>query len=121
MKTKNQNVFEAFESRIFFFLKNEIATSVYLTKNIFRGSLVFISRIFFINIVRYVLNALDFSVLGTDMKWSVSFKGQLISKANQSSRGISQKTNWNTSHSSKNEFIRSFFGRILGLTVCFRN
>ena len=48
-------------------------------------------------------------------------KGQLISKANQSSRGFSQKTNENTSHSSKNEFIRSFFGRILGLTVCFRN
>ena len=48
-------------------------------------------------------------------------KGQLISKANQSSQGFSQKTNKNTSHSSKNEFIRSFFGRILGLAVCFRN
>ena len=56
-------------------------------------------------------------------KWpeNHSIKGQLISKANQSSRGFSQKTNENTSHSSKNEFIRSFFGRILGLTVCFRN
>ena len=30
-------------------------------------------------------------------------KGQLISKANQSSRRFSQKTNENTSHSSKNE------------------
>ena len=54
-------------------------------------------------------------------KFSTISKGQLISKANQSSRGFSQKTNENTSHSSKNEFIRSFFGRILGLTVCFRN
>ena len=25
------------------------------------------------------------------------------------------------SHSSKNKFIRSFFGRIHGLTICFRN
>jgi len=50
-----------------------------------------------------------------------SVKGQLISKANQSKRGFAQKTNENTSHSSKNEFIRSFFGRILGLTVCFQN
>ena len=32
-----------------------------------------------------------------------------------------QKTNENTLHSSKNEFIRSFFGRIHGLTICFRN
>ena len=48
-------------------------------------------------------------------------KGQLISEANQSSRGFSQKTHENTSHSSKTEFIRSFFGRILGLTVSFRN
>ena len=30
-------------------------------------------------------------------------KGQLISKANQSSQELSQKTNENTSHSSKNE------------------
>ena len=42
------------------------------------------------------------------MWWSA--KGQLISKANQSSRGFSQKTNENTSHISKNEFIRSFLG-----------
>ena len=32
-----------------------------------------------------------------------------------------QKTNENTSHGSKNEFICSVFGRIHGLTVCFRN
>ena len=48
-------------------------------------------------------------------------KGQLISKANCQGRGFSQKTNENTSHSSKKEFIRSFFGRILGFTVSFRN
>ena len=34
--------------------------------------------------------------------------------------GFFQKTDKNTSHTSKNEFIRSFFGRILGLTICFR-
>ena len=33
----------------------------------------------------------------------------------------SKKMNENTSHSSKNEFIRSFFGRIHGLTICFWN
>ena len=44
-------------------------------------------------------------------------KGHLISKAN--CQGFSQKTNENTSHTSKNEFIRSFFGRILGLTIFF--
>ena len=49
-----------------------------------------------------------------------SGKGQLISKANQSSRGFSQKTSENTSYTSKNEFIRSFFGRILGLAIFFK-
>ena len=53
------------------------------------------------------------------MQFFLQPKGQLISKANQSSRGFFQKTNENTLHSSKNKFIRSFFGRILGLTVCF--
>ena len=48
-------------------------------------------------------------------------KGQIISKRFFSGRGFAQKTNENTSHISKNEFIRSFFGRILGLTICFRN
>ena len=48
-------------------------------------------------------------------------KGQIISKRFFSGRGFAQKTNENTSHTSKNEFIRSFFGRILGLTVSFRN
>ena len=33
----------------------------------------------------------------------------------------SKKTNKNTSHSSKNECICSFFGRIRGLTICFWN
>ena len=48
-------------------------------------------------------------------------KGQLISKANCQGRGFSQKTNENTSHTSKNEFIRSFFGRILGQKKTFRD
>ena len=46
-------------------------------------------------------------------------KGQIISKRFFPGRGFFQKTNENTSHTSKNEFIRSFFGRILGLTMCF--
>ena len=46
-------------------------------------------------------------------------KGQIISKHFFSGRGFSQKTNENMSHTSKNEFICSFFGRILGLTIFF--
>ena len=41
-------------------------------------------------------------------------KGQIISKANCQAQGFFQKTNEKTSHTSKNEFFRSFFGRILG-------
>ena len=37
-------------------------------------------------------------------------KGQIISKANFQAQGFFQKTNENTSHTSKNVFIRSFFG-----------
>ena len=48
-------------------------------------------------------------------------KGQIISKCLFGVFNFFQKTNKNTSHSSKNEFIRSFFGRIHGLTICFRN
>ena len=49
------------------------------------------------------------------------FKGHIISKCLFGVFNFFQKTNENTSHSSKNEFIRSFFGRIHGLTICFRN
>ena len=48
-------------------------------------------------------------------------KGQLISKCLLGVFNFFQKTNENTWHSSKNEFIHSFFGRIHGLTICFRN
>ena len=41
-------------------------------------------------------------------------KGQIISKRFFSDQGFFQKTNENTLHTNKNEFIRSFFGRILG-------
>ena len=51
----------------------------------------------------------------------VHHKGQVISKGFFGVFNFFQKTNENTSHSSKNEFIRSFFGRIHGLTICFRN
>ena len=48
-------------------------------------------------------------------------KGQLISKCLSGVFNFFLKTNENTSHSSKNEFICSFFGRIHGLIICFRN
>ena len=48
-------------------------------------------------------------------------KGQVISKGFFGVFNFFQKTNKNTPHSSKNEFICSFFGRIHVLTICFRN
>ena len=48
-------------------------------------------------------------------------KGQIISKCLFGVFNFFQKTNKNTSHTSKNEFIHSFFGRIHDLTICFRN
>ena len=48
-------------------------------------------------------------------------KGQLILKCLFVDFDFFQKTNKNTSQSSKNEFISSFFGRIHGLTICFWN
>ena len=50
----------------------------------------------------------------------VPAKSQLIWKCLFCVFNFFQKTNENTSHSSKVEFIRSFFGRIHGLTICFR-
>ena len=49
------------------------------------------------------------------------FKGQLISKCLFIDFNFFQKTSENTSHSNKNEFFRTFFGRIHGLTICFWN
>ena len=46
-------------------------------------------------------------------------KGQVISKGFFGVFNFFQKTNKNTSHSRKNEFIPLFFGRIHGLTICF--
>ena len=48
-------------------------------------------------------------------------KGHLISEWFFEVVDFLQKTNKNTSHTSKNEFICSFFGRIHSLTICFRN
>ena len=47
-------------------------------------------------------------------------KGQIISKRFFLAKD-SPKKRTKTSHTSKNEFIRSFIGRILGLTICFRD
>ena len=58
---------------------------------------------------------LDYVTLVKDLK--ISYKGQMISKRLFGVFNFFQKTNKNTSHSSKNEFIRLFFGRIHGLTV----
>ena len=52
--------------------------------------------------------------------WS-RIKGQIISKCFFGVFNFLQKTNENTSHTSKNKFICSLFGRIHGLTICFRN
>ena len=46
-------------------------------------------------------------------------KGQIILKRLFCVFNFFQKMNKNTSHTSKNEFIRSFFGRILRLTIFF--
>ena len=55
------------------------------------------------------------------LRWGISIKGQLLSKCRFVDFNFFQKTNKNTSHSSKNEFIRLFFGRIHGLTICIWN
>jgi hypothetical protein len=48
-------------------------------------------------------------------------KGQLMSKCLFGDFNFFQKTNENTSHSSKSEFVHSFFGRIRGYKKLFRN
>ena len=48
-------------------------------------------------------------------------KGQIISKALFGNLEFSQKRNERIRRSSKNEFIRSFFGRIRGCQKSFRN
>ena len=48
-------------------------------------------------------------------------KGRLILQSFFCVSNFFQKTNKNTLHGSKNEFISSFFGRIHGLTICFWN
>ena len=53
-------------------------------------------------------------------KLSCRTKSQIISKCLFGVFNFFQKTNENTSHSSRNEFIGSFFGRIHSLTICFR-
>ena len=48
-------------------------------------------------------------------------KGQIISKCLFGVFNFFQKTNKNKSHSSKNEFVRSFFGKIPDTIICFRD
>ena len=52
---------------------------------------------------------------------SKSSKGQIISKGLLDVLKFSQKTNERIRRSSKNEFVRSFFGRIRGYQKSFRN
>ena len=47
------------------------------------------------------------------------FKGQIILKSLFDVFNFFQKTNENRSHSSKNQFIRSVFGRIHAWIICF--
>ena len=51
----------------------------------------------------------------------ISGKGRIISKELFGVLEFSQKTNEKIPHSSKNEFVRSFFGRIWGYQKSFRN
>ena len=46
--------------------------------------------------------------LGLSQAYFQLSKGQIISKANCQDQGFFQKTNENISHTSQNEFIRSF-------------
>ena len=48
-------------------------------------------------------------------------KGQIISKGLFGVLEFSQKTNKRIRRSSKNEFVRLFFGRIRGYQMSFRN
>ena len=48
-------------------------------------------------------------------------KDQLISKCFLGVIGFLQKTNENKSHSRKNEFVCSFFGRIQDTIICIRD
>ena len=54
-------------------------------------------------------------------RFDAEAKGQSISKCLFGVFNFFNKTNENTSHSSKNEFICSFFGRIHSLTIFFLN
>ena len=56
----------------------------------------------------------------TDCKKKL-FLGQIISKCLFGVFNFLQKMNKNTLHTSKNELIHSFFGRIHVLTICSRN
>ena len=60
--------------------------------------------------------------MGKKTRLKISFfpKGQLISKCLSGVFTFFQKTNENKSTSSKNEFVRSFFGRNVGLKKSFR-
>ena len=53
------------------------------------------------------------------MKHAAVVKGQIILKCLFGVFNFFQKMNENTSHTSKNEFILLFFGRIHDLTICF--
>ena len=51
--------------------------------------------------------------------WKQLAKGQIISKCLFGVFNFFQKTNENKSHSSRNEFVCSFFGRIQDTKICF--
>ena len=60
------------------------------------------------------------SELKNELEHFFYFKGQLISICLFGVFNFLQKTNENKSHSSKIEFVRSFFGRNDGLKKSFR-
>ena len=67
------------------------------------------------------LHHMDFTTIACCLYFDLylDVKGQLISKCLFGVFNFFQKVNENTSHSSKNEFICLFFGRIHVLTICF--
>ena len=67
------------------------------------------------------VNEISSMAISPEIQNNCFSKGQVISNGFFGVFNFFQKTNENTSHSSKNEFIRSFFGRIHSLTICFPN
>ena len=95
------------------FIKKALLQPYFIAENHWRGA-------YFFEHVNYR----PFNVMNLNsyrFPYSVRHKGQLISKYLFGVFNFFQKMNKNMLQSSKIEFICSFFGRIHGLTICFRD